>query len=64
MEKPLRITGLPEAVEKAKQLVTGVLTNIDDRDSVGNGSGSSKAEVRDPCLHTLASFAKKYLQLC
>ena len=42
MEKPLRITGSPEAVETAKQLVTEVLANIDDRDSFGGrGRGRS-----------------------
>ena len=42
MEKPLRITGSPESVETAKQLVTEVLANIDDRDSFGGrGRGRS-----------------------
>ena len=44
MEKPLRITGSPEAVETAKQLVTEVLANIDDRDSFG-GRGRGRSEL-------------------
>lgn len=44
MEKPLRITGSPEAVETAKQLVTEVLANIDDRDSFG-GRGRGRSVV-------------------
>ena len=40
MERPLRITGSPKAMESAKKLVTEVLTNIDNRDSfVGRGGG-------------------------
>ena len=46
MEKPLRITGSPEAVETAKQLVTEVLANIDDRDSFG-GRGRGRSVVID-----------------
>jgi len=45
MEKPLRITGSPEAVETAKQLVTEVLANIDDRDSFG-GRGRGRGGMR------------------
>ena len=48
MEKPLRITGSPESVETAKQLVTEVLANIDDRDSFGGrGRGRSVQTPRD-----------------
>ena len=35
MEKPLRITGTPEGVEQAKQLVTEILSSGDDRDGMG-----------------------------
>ena len=41
-EKPLRITGSSKAVETAKQLVTGVLANIGDRDSFGRGNNPSR----------------------
>eukprot|EP00094_Tigriopus_californicus_P008162 TCALIF_07858-PA protein Name:"Similar to Fubp1 Far upstream element-binding protein 1 (Mus musculus)" AED:0.11 eAED:0.11 QI:0/0/0/0.4/1/1/5/0/564 len=45
MEKPLRITGSPEAVERAKQLVTEILNQGDERDmgfgGRGRGRGSS-----------------------
>merc|ERR1719376_73265 len=36
-EKPLRITGTPEGVEQAKQLVIDILNQNDDRDMGGFG---------------------------
>ena len=41
MEVLLRITGSPESVETAKQLVTEFLANINDRNSFG-GSGRGR----------------------
>ena len=39
MEKLLRITGSPESLERAKQLVTEVLANGGGRGSAGAGGG-------------------------
>ena len=44
-EKPLRITGSPEAVETAKQLVEEVLANIGDRDSFGRRGKNPSRQV-------------------
>ncbi len=38
-EKPLRITGTPEAVETAKHLVQEILSQTDERDGFGRGRG-------------------------
>merc|ERR1719384_1206802 len=38
-EKPLRITGDPSGVETAKELVTEILNQNDDRDTGGFGGG-------------------------
>ena len=47
MEKPLRITGTPEAVEVAKSLVTDILNQTDERDSMyGGGGGGARGRGR------------------
>ena len=45
LEKPLRITGSPEAVENAKHLVTDILNQNDDRD-MGFGRGRGRGGMR------------------
>ena len=42
MEKPLRITGAPEAVEVAKSLVTDILNQTDERDTMYGGGGRGR----------------------
>ena len=41
-EKPLRITGDPNSVETAKQLVTEILNQNDERDMGGAGFGRGR----------------------
>ena len=53
MEKPLRITGSPESVETAKQLVTEVLANGCGRGSAGAGGGFFEMMVP---RHKVGSF--------
>ena len=48
---PLRITGSPESVETAKQLVTEVLANIDNRDSFGAKARGRGRSVIDSYLY-------------
>ena len=47
MEKPLRITGSLKSVETAKQLVTEVLANINDRNSFGGRGRGVDASKKD-----------------
>ena len=54
-EKPLRITGDPNGVETAKQLVTEILNQNDERDMGGAGFGrgrgpssNKKTKIEDP----------------
>lgn len=45
-EKPLRITGDPQAVETAKQLVTEILNQNDEREMGGFGGGAGRGGGR------------------
>ena len=61
-EKPLRITGDPNGVETAKQLVTEILNQNDERDMGGAGGFGGRGRGRGKFIRLfLRSIARTYL---